>query len=369
MYLTVMAPHGGNVFEICRNYGWALDEVVDLSASINPFGPPESLKHYLMDNFSNIIHYPDIHNVELIQALETFHGLPESLFAVGNGSTELIYWLPFALKLNRVAVILPTFGEYTRALENCGITIRKLITSWPSGFRPTVEQIDALVHATQPQAVIMTNPGSPSGALIDANVIDYIQWSLKRHLMYWIIDEVFIDFCEEHSLKKLVRDESRLIIIRSLTKFFAIPGLRIGYLIADTDVIEKIKRYVPPWSVNVFAQYAGVYCLRERDFMEKTVGFFHSEGMRVKNRLASISSIDYVPFAANYVLIKLGEILPINSTTIQQCMLKEHRILIRDCKNFEGLSDRYIRIALSLPEINDLWLNALEKGLRASSEG
>lgn len=357
--VTETAPHGGNIYEVCRNYGLNHDEIVDLSASINPLGPPEGLKDYLLDRFGEVVHYPDLHNLELIQSLAEYHGLPESLFAVGNGSTELLYWLPFALKWRRVAVVLPVFSEYLRALENAGVIVRKLRTSWETGFQPTVQQLDALVHAAQPDAVILTSPGSPSGTVISEEVVDYITWSLGKRKSFWLIDEVFVDFCEDNSLKKLTLREPYLIVIRSLTKFFALPGLRIGYVVASSDIVKALRRFIPPWSVNIFAQYAGVFCLKDQAFVQKTLAFFDEEKKRVKESLAGLQGLEFSPFHANYVLLKIKEWLPVNSTELRDLMLRKHRILIRDCKNFEGLSDRYVRIALGLTETNDLWINAL----------
>ncbi|SFM59365.1 pyridoxal phosphate-dependent aminotransferase [Thermodesulforhabdus norvegica] len=353
------ASHGGNVYEICRNYGWSIDEIVDLSASINPLGPPEGLKEYLLSRFGEIVHYPDIHNLELIRALAEYHGLPESVFAVGNGSTELLFWLPFALNWRRVAVVLPVFGEYLRSLENAGVIIRKLRTAWETGFQPTVEQLDALVHASNPDVVILTNPGSPSGTLLSGEVLDYIKWSVRKRQNFWLIDEVFVDFCEENSLKELAAREPFLMVIRSLTKFFSLPGLRIGYIVAGADIINKLRLFVPPWSVNIFAQHAAVFCLKDRSFVDKTLSFFDREKKRVKEKLLEIRGIESSPFAANYVLIRLKEEIPLNSTELREQMLLRHRILIRDCRNFEGLSDRYVRIALGLSSTNELWVRAL----------
>lgn len=351
--------HGGNIYEASQFAGCAPEEIIDLSASINPLGPPEGLKELLLKQFGKIAHYPDIRNRNLIEAISSFHDIHEDYIAVGNGSTEILYWLPYALSLERVAVVIPTFSEYLRTLQNKGVIIRFLSTSWENSFQPTVHQIEALIESGSPEAVFLTNPGSPSGIPLSEDVKEFIRSNLGKFNLIWIIDEVFADFCEEYSLIELAKSSQKVIIIRSLTKFYTLPGIRLGYVLAHPSLSHKIRSFIPPWSVNAFAQEAGVYCLGQHLFREKTLEFFKEERPRVFDLLEKIPYVNFLKSVANYVLIKLENGLPYTASDIQSMMLRNHKILVRNCENFKGLSGKFIRIAISSRETNDLWLGVL----------
>ncbi len=357
------AVHGGNIFEMSRKLGLTPDDITDLSASINPLGPPKGLKEEISKHFKLITHYPDIHNRELIDAISEFHHIPSSNVAVGNGSTEILYWLPYAMEWQRIALVLPTFSEYSRVLYNKDAIVRKLICSWDSGLQPTVEQLDALIHSSRPDAVFLTHPGSPSGVPLSEKVVEFIINRSKNNSFYWVLDEVFIDFSEQSSLKEYVNNSRRIIIIRSLTKFYSLPGLRIGYILAPSEVVKRLNNFLPPWSVNTLAQIAGKFCLKDTSFREKTLSFFNKEIPRVIDRLKAIPHIEVLPSIANYVLIRISKDIPIDSYMLCKNILAKHKILIRNCANFEGLNEKYIRIAIHNSKTNDIWIQALKEEL------
>lgn len=356
--------HGGNIYEVSRLIGCNPEEIIDLSASINPLGPPEGLREILFDRFHKIRHYPDIHNRSIIEAISAFHNIPADYIAVGNGSTEILYWLPYALNLERVAIVVPTFNEYIRALQNKGAIIRFLATSWENGFQPTLYQLEALIEAGRPDAIFLTNPGSPSGISLAQEVREFIKSITDKIDLLWIVDEVFADFCEEYSLATLVNSSEKIIIIRSLTKFYALPGLRLGYLLAHPRIVKKVRSFIPPWSVNTLAQEAGSYCLSQQKFRKKTLEFFNTERARLFDLLESIPEIDFLRSMANYILIRLGESIRKDAHDIQMELLKGYKILVRNCENFRGLSNRFIRVAISSSEINDLWIASFRDILR-----
>ncbi|MCX7823367.1 MAG: pyridoxal phosphate-dependent class II aminotransferase [Syntrophobacterales bacterium] len=351
--------HGGNIYEISNILQCKPEEIIDLSASINPLGPPEGLRELICESFEKIRHYPDIRNKGLIEAISTFYNLPEDYIVVGNGSTEILYWIPYALALERAAIVVPTFSEYIRALENKGVILRTLVTSWENGFQPTVYQLEALIQSGSPEAVFLTNPGSPSGVPLSSEVREFVGENLGKSNIIWVIDEVFIDFCEEYSLLQLVKSSKNIAIIRSLTKFYALPGLRLGYLIAHPLLTKRLKSFIPPWSVNVLAQEAGVYCLSQKSFIEKTIRFFKEERDRIFGILKNNSSLDFLPSVANYILLRFEDNFPLTAYEVQNKLLSENKILIRNCDNFKGLSDRFIRVAIASQEVNNLWTEAL----------
>jgi threonine-phosphate decarboxylase len=356
---SVNLTHGGNVYEIASRLGCSPDDVLDFSASINPLGPPPGLRELLDGHYHRLQHYPDIAAGALLDALAQFHDVPADRIVAGNGSTELIYWLPKALGINDALVALPTFGEYCRAFEIQGVRLKKLYTSPEAGFQPTVEGLEAAMGSSPSEAVMFTHPGSPSGMLLSPDVREWLAGAARKGTLC-ILDEVFIDFCEEESLKGLLRSSPNLVIIRSATKFYGLPGLRLGYLLTSEEIAPRVKRILPPWSVNTLAQAAGVYCLGRDDYRGKTLELAQSERERLAAALGSVEGLSVFPGRANYLLVRIGGELP-DADSLRRHALASDRILIRDCSSFEGLDGRYFRVAVRLPVENDRLFRAVEE--------
>lgn len=351
--------HGGNVYELASHTGCSPDDILDYSASINPLGPPPGLSELITRYFHRLQHYPDINNTVLIDALAEYHGISPECIAVGNGSTELIYWLPRALGLQNALAVLPTFSEYAKAFELQGVSLQKLISTSGNGFQPRLDQLEAALAQGMPEAVLLTHPGSPGGGLLDDDVRSWIL-DRSRAGQLFVIDEVFIDFCEEESFKKYVDDSANLVLIRSLTKFYGLPGLRMGYIIAPPRVVQAVRHLVPPWSVNTLAQISGAYCVKQDEYRLETLALVTSERNRVAGELAGMKGLRVFPGVANYLLIELDERLPA-AHVLRQDVFDAERIVIRTCSSFDGLDERHFRIAIRLPEQNDRLLNALRK--------
>ena len=298
--------HGGNVYELSALAGCSPDDILDFSASINPLGPPSGLTKIFSDCFHRIESYPDIHNRLLIKAISEFHDIDPDFIAVANGSTELIYWLPHALGINEALVALPTFSEYPKAFELRGTRLQKLFSTPQNFFQPKCDQIAAALHKGDFDAVLLTNPGSPSGSLLDEETVKWIinqDPNSKRPL--FVIDEVFVDFCERNSLKRFFGKFKNIALIRSFTKFYGLPGLRIGYLLAPPPITALVRNHIPPWSVSTFAQAAGVYCLTRSEYRQKSLDLIESERQRLAGELRKIDGLEVFPANANYLLVRI----------------------------------------------------------------
>ncbi len=357
--------HGGNVYEVAARLGCSPDALLDYSASINPKGPPPGLLEEFTRVFHWLQHYPDIGNTRLVESIARFHGVNGGQVTVGNGSTELIYWLPRVLGVRDVSVVLPTFGEYRKAFEMERGSIHKLVTASENHFQPTVDDLERLRRRVSPQAILFTNPSSPAGTVLSGEVKDWILGASRSEKMFCIVDEVFVDFCEEESLKGHLEKAPGLILIRSLTKFYGIPGLRVGYVLASEGVTQRMKDLLPPWSVNTLAQMAGSFCLAQEDYRQETLALVQKERERMGERLIRTGPLKVFPGRANYLLVQLEGGLP-SSAAMREDLLKEHGILVRDCTSFEGLSDRFVRLAVRLPDQNDALLHAVEQWVKGS---
>ncbi len=358
--------HGGNVYEIASRLCCAPEEILDYSASISPLGPPPGLADLFNNTFHRLQHYPDIQNRALLESIAHHHEVSIDQVVVGNGSTQLIYWLPKALGIRKALVVLPTFAEYQKAFELEGMQSAKLIASAATDFQPTVEQLEELFTKFSPEAILFTHPGSPSGTLLLPAVREWLVEKARTRKVFCIVDEVFIDFCEEESLKKFLGDSEHLAIIRSMTKFYGLPGLRLGYLLTSKSLAGRLTSFLPPWSVNTYAQVAGPYCFEQREYHDKTLEVIECERERLTARLKTLEGCRVFPGRANYLLMKLGKKLP-PAAKLRDDLLASDRILVRDCSSFEGLDNRYVRFAVRLPEQNQRLLDALFRWVKDQS--
>lgn len=356
--------HGGNVFETARRLGCAPEDILDFSASINPLGPPEGLVDILTKAYRLLLHYPDIAVRALGEAIGHRFQVDLNRIVVGNGSTELIYALPMALQADRVLAVVPTFKEYLKAFALHGCRVEFCVSEAANNFQPTVSQLRRALEIVDPQVLLVTHPGSPSGALIPEDVRQFLLDEARTRGLVLVVDEVFIDFCEEASFLEALRDHERLILIRSMTKFYGIPGLRLGYVLTSPKWAEALRRYVPPWSVNTLAQAAGVFCLQQEKYRRETLAVVSQERAKLRTALARMPGLTVFPSAANYLLVRLGRNLP-PASALKEDLLQRHRLLIRDCANFDGLTFQDFRIAVRLPQENDRLLSALAEWHRS----
>ena len=354
----VTIAHGGNVYEVASQLGCSPEDILDFSASINPLGPPPGLLEEFNRYHHRLQHYPDIRNRDLLKSLARFHALSTDQIVVGNGSTELLYWLPKALGIRKAVVVLPTFSEYAKAFELQGVWLGKLFTFPHKEYQPAVEQLDAICNSFGPEAILVTHPGSPAGTLLPHDVRTWLLEKSRDKGIFCIVDEVFTDFCEEESFKSSLEENPHLMILRSMTKFYAIPGLRLGYLLASESIATGLRSCLPPWSVNTLSQIAGSFCLSQEEYRRKTLDLIHREREKLSKTLGAIQGWTVFPGKANYLLVSLDESLP-SARVLQQDILTSHRILIRDCSSFEGMGEHTLRLAIRLPEENERLSDAL----------
>lgn len=353
--------HGGNVYEIAQEFGLKSEEIIDFSASINPLGICKKAEKRLREGLSAILHYPDSQCCGLRQSLAEFHGLEADQILVGGGSTEFIYAIPRVLPIQRALIVTPAFSEYENALEsltqrsNC--SIHYFETKEEDGFELNVESL--LFALTQAyDALYFCNPNNPTGILTEKRDLLRILAHTERERIWFILDEAFIDFIEEESLKERVRVSSRLVILRSLTKFFALAGLRVGYMISHPDIIQKFWQNKEPWTVNALAQIAAVESLKDERYIARTRKVIGSERDHLTRGLRSIPGFVPYPSAANYLLVQLHPSLNLSAAELREKLIP-HGILIRDCNSFHHLGPYFFRIAIRSRKENNALLRVL----------
>ncbi len=255
------SAHGGNIREAATVLGISPDQLLDFSANINPLGMPASVKRALIDNLDCIERYPDADYFHLHQALARHHQVPASWILAGNGETESIFTVASGLKPRRAMIVTPGFAEYGRALAQSGCEIRRWSLREADGWQLT----DAILEALTPDldCLFLCTPNNPTGLLPERQLLQAIADRCKSLNINLILDEAFIDFIpHEAGFIPALKDNPHIWVLRSLTKFYAIPGLRLGYLVnSDDAAVARMRRQQMPWSINALAALAGEVAL------------------------------------------------------------------------------------------------------------
>lgn len=353
--------HGGTIFAVARQLGVEPETLLDFSASINPLGPAPSVRAATAAAFDQASHYPDSGAAELRRALAAYHAIPEERLVVANGSTELIHLLPRLQRFRgkRALLLAPTFSEYGHALELCGWHFDYLPLTAASGFALDLARVGQALAGNY-DLLFLCNPGNPTGRLYPREEIGALLALCRAAGTFFALDEAFMDFCEEESAKTLLAGEEALIL-RSMTKFFGFPGLRLGYAIGAAEVVAELERLRPPWSVGVLSQAAGLAALADQDHGERTRRLVTVERGWLAEGLQRLEGLQVYSGAANYLLVEITAGL--TAAELQKRLLPQG-ILIRDCSNFTGLDGSFFRVAVRSRVENETLLQAIAGALR-----
>lgn len=277
---------------------------------------------------------------------------------VGNGSTQLIYLLCAALRPRKALIVCPAFSEYANALALDGADCRTLPLLADDRFQFSTARLMETWDKDCDIAFIAT-PNSVTGQLIPRTEIEKIAHVASTRKSFVVVDEAFIDFVEAESVKTLVRQNPYVIVLRSLTKYYALPGLRLGYLLAEASRVAQLATYQEPWSVNAPALNVALACLKDASFTTKTERWLQEERKFLSERLTAIEGLHPFPSRANFLLVKIekhvGHALQLRS------FLLGRKILIRACDSFAGLSGDYFRIAVKRRKDNLQLLASLKE--------
>jgi threonine-phosphate decarboxylase len=344
--------HGGNIYKVSEETGIPVDRLVDFSASINPLGLSDNVRHAMESEMNNLVNYPDPDTEELRSRIAEYHNINGESIVCGNGSTELIYLIPRALKPRKVLIPCPTFSEYEKAcrLNESGVMSYELREE--DGFGIQTQQFIESMQGCD--MAFLCNPNNPTGSLLTSKEVLEIAGAARDEKCVLIVDEAFIDFTPEESVIHDVQANPYLVVMRSMTKFYAITGLRLGYGVFHETLIEKIKEFKEPWTVNSLAQKAAIAALEDSAYAEESHGLFSKEKAYMEKSFQDMG-MRFLFSAANYYLLKRE-----NAGTIVK-ELRGKGILVRDCSNFKGLGSAYIRVAVKSHEHNELLVKELSE--------
>jgi histidinol-phosphate/aromatic aminotransferase/cobyric acid decarboxylase-like protein len=356
-------PHGGNRLAVARRLGCRPDQLLEASASLVPFGPPASVRRSLRRALAGaaIRDYPDREHQALRQAIAQRHGLEAAMVLPGNGAAELFTWAGRDAAQAGVSLLpVPGFADYQRALA-----------CWQGAWRPLALPLrwsgpfpQPFAAPTEAAAVLwITNPHNPTGQLWSRESLVPL---LERFALV-IVDEAFLPLVpggEAQSLLPWVGRCPGLVVIRSLTKLAAIPGLRLGYALADPERLARWAAWRDPWPVNGLAAAAGVALMADRAWDQRVQGWLAREGPWLAAELAQLPGLVPMASAANFLLVR-GERAgqPCSLNGLRLALEQRHRILVRDCRSFTGLGESWLRLAVLDRRGNRRLLGALAQEL------
>ena len=342
----MIQQHGGNI------YGYR--DILDFSANINPLGVPDSVKKAVAEGAHGIENYPDPNCTALRERLAEYEGIAPEKIVCGNGADDIIYRIVHAFIPENALVTAPSFSEYSRALAEAGCTADVHYLTEDSGF----ELSESILPRLTPDIDIcfICSPNNPTGRTVSADVLEAMARKCLENGIILVCDECFLGFAEnseELSLMRYLNDSC--VILRAFTKLYAMPGIRLGYAVFGSDsTAERIGQSGQFWSVSSLAQTAGIAALGEDDYVRRTAGYIARERSFLISEMRDMG-VRVFDSSVNFLLFR-------SIPELCEKMLSMG-ILIRDCCNFDGLSEGYYRIAVRTHEENTAFLNALRRCL------
>ena len=355
--------HGGTPRLDMVRLGVPLGPVLDFSVNLNPLGPPAIIKEKWGELFEEIEQYPSVEGDGVDRYYQTIYGISPDNFLAGNGSTELIYLIPRVLRFKRVAVFAPSFHDYERASLLSGAKVVRCPLSPHDYFAfPAEDQLITLLKKVD--ALWIARPNNPTGSLFSMELI--LQLARTFPEKWFIIDEAFIQFLDNWKNNSFLaaKPEANVLVLNSLTKFYAIAGLRLGGLMGSEPVISRMKKAKEPWTINGIADRVASLLVQCVDYDDETRVAVREEKRRVFTRLENLDGVFPFSASANYILCQW---LKTDDLDDLLGYLLSNGLYVRDCRNFPGLGENFFRMGLKTADDNDRLLSLISSFPSSSS--
>ena len=351
-----LTKHGGNRDYLARLHGLNKADLIDFSANINPLGISSTARRAMLESFDAILNYPDITYYDLKISIAEYEQINEKNILLGNGGAEVIFNIVRALKPKNALLFAPTFSEYESALRTQDIKVKHYKLSADKGFNYDEGVLEAITENID--IMFVCSPNNPSGNIIEPDLLKRILDKAVQNNVVVVVDESFMDFVAEGrivSARKHSDSYTNLIVLKSATKFFAIPGLRIGYAYTSSqNIIKLYEKISVPWCINSFASVAFMATVQDNEHLEKSRAFITEQKEKLYNDICGIKGIHAFRPTVNFILFRIDRKMDLHAG-----MLKWN-VLIRNCANYVNLDSTYYRVAVKSVENNTLLVKALE---------
>jgi threonine-phosphate decarboxylase len=356
---TLLPAHGGQLRAIAAQFSVPEHELLDFSASIYPHGPSPQVLKALADAIRNpeyIRAYPDLESIELRESLANYVNTSPGNVLVANGMAPLYSATLRAIDARKCMLPVPAFGEYRRSLHREGVTVETYRLMEDTDFQPELEELLACCTRLGCDTLILTHPHNPTGAILQRAELQAFVRNAETCGLRVLLDEAFIDFIPEESISGLVLQSSNLLVFRSVTKLFAMAGLRVAYMIAPPQLVSTIADQLDPWAISTLASIATVAAVSDATYIATSIGQTHRERETLRAELSALGLMVY-PSSANFVFFRLGDAK--QDQNVWERLILNHGIVIRNCATFEGLDETYLRVAVRGKEDNLRLVQAL----------
>lgn len=360
----ILTPvHGGQLRQITARYGISMDRLIDFSANINPAGPPQSAMVAIqraLERPTTLAMYPDLGLTDLKQTIARCTGVSPENVAIANGFAPLLETALRSREIKRCFLPVPSFTEYRRTLENAGVVVTSHRLSQNQDFEYELDVIleGLLEHSCD--AILLANPQNPSGALCNAGKMLRLVETAALHSITVLLDEAFVDYCPIDSLTRHSVEETNVVVFRSVTKFFAVPGLRVAYAVSQSRYIHAMNRFIAPWPITTFASDAVCAALQDGKYSEESRVANDRRRLWLEQELARLKIVTY-PSSANFLLLRFSTEIDVG--LLWEKMIVGEQIVLRSCANFEGLAAGHLRIAVRSESENERLIRGLERVL------
>ncbi len=354
--------HGSDLEKIEAVYHIPKEEILQFSANVNPLGISPRLRSAISGHIDAICSYPDREYTKLRRQLAEYTQSRPEQITVGNGTTELISLFIELLAPKRALILGPTYSEYEREVLLCGGSVRYFPLRAETGFHTDIDALCDQIREA-PELLLLCNPNNPTSTCIPAAQLRRILDTCKERSVFVIIDETYIEFVEEPqkaTAVPLTNDYNNLLVLRGTSKFFAVPGLRLGYAVCgNEDLLFRVAQKKSPWMINSLAAVCAGAMFSDEPYIRETRDLIRTERRRMYEALKADDR--YTPFApsANFMLVRIEDPALDSHQLFDHCI--RERLMIRDCSTFPFLSDRFIRFCFLLPEQNDRLLGVLQR--------
>lgn len=353
--------HGGEGAQLAARYGLHAGQVIDFSLNVNPLGAPERVKQFLADSDAlvrSLASYPDRRARILTRAIEARFGVAEDCIVVGNGSAALLDAVLRAVPATTCLVPVPAFSEYRRAVHAAGHVWQPMPLRDEDDFAIDAERVIEQLESLRPGIAILTNPHNPSGAVSAREALLRILHAAARAGCMLVLDEAFIDYVPEQSIMQHASESSSLIVLRSVTKFYAMPAMRAGYAVTTAALAQRIAGFLPSWPVSTVALECAARALEDPSFDERSIAYNAQMRGDLGHALRQIG-VRVLPSAANFLLLELPAVWGPREAVCEE-LVRSFGIVVRNCADYDGLGERaFVRVGVKDHSSNERLVNAL----------
>lgn len=351
--------HGGNLRRLAQEAGCRAEEILDFSANLNPMGAPEWLRPLVASQVASLVHYPDPDCVELLRAASIRYEVPVDCLLATSGAEEFLYLLPRVAGKARAVVPVPAYIDYAKSASLAGLAVESFALEAEAGFAMDFGRLESCLRGDE--IVYLGHPNNPTGVCLDREKT--IALIRRNPGSLFVVDEAFADFVSGGE-RFYGQGLPNLLLVLSLTKIYAVPGLRLAVVVGSREWIGRIRPHLPTWNVNAIAQAVGVKALEDNEFLLSTREMVSEEREFLQGGLAEMPGIFPYRGSANFLLVR-SEVIPVRELYLR---LLAKRIAIRDCGDYGGLGEEFFRVAVRRREENQRLLEAMEEVLGVGRE-